>query len=88
MLPSGVRPAVAAAGRSYICRIAIEKPDSSNSFSEKTTVPSGPMSTLHGTQPLVSARNSVPSASETTGNSRPYSSFQAAQASSVSIAPM
>lgn len=74
-------------GRSYIRPIAVAKADSSNSFSEKTTVPSGPTRTLHGTHPFVRARNSAPSGSETTGNSSPYSSFQAAQASSVSIAP-
>ena len=79
---------VATAGRSTICWIAFEKPDSSNSFSEKTTLPSGPTRTLQGTQPFVSARNSVPSPSEITGKSSPYSSLQAAQASSVSIAPM
>jgi hypothetical protein len=71
----------------YICRIAAEKPASSNSFSEKTTLPSGPIRTLQGTQPLVKARNSVPSGSAITGNSSWYSSFQARQASSVSSAP-
>ena len=74
--PSGCS-LLAAAGRSYICWIAIAKPDSSNSFSEKTTLPSGPTRTLHGTQPFVKARNNVPSPSEITGNSSPYSSFQA-----------
>jgi hypothetical protein len=66
----------------------VANPDSSNSFSEKMTVLSGPTSTLHGTQPFVSARNSPPSPSGTTGNSSPNSSFQARQDSSVSIAPM
>jgi hypothetical protein len=78
----------ATVGRAYICSIAAEKPDSSNSFSEKTTLPSGPTRTLQGTQPFVKARNSAPSPSEMTGNASPYSSFQAAQASSPSIAPM
>ena len=55
--PGGALPA---AGHSYICRIALAKPASSNSFSEKITLPSGPTRTLHGTQPLVSARNSRP----------------------------
>ena len=67
--------------------MAAENPAWSNSFSEKTTFPSGPIRTLQGTQPLVKARNSVPSGSGTTGNSSPYSSFQARQDSSVSIAP-
>ena len=88
-LPTARRSEVrVAAGRAYICWIATEKPDSSNSFSENTTFPSGPTSTLHGTQPFVSARNSVPSPSEITGKVRPNSSFQARQASSVSKAPM
>ena len=46
-------PSVGAGRSSYIRSIALEKPASSNSFSENTTVPSGAISTLHGTQPLV-----------------------------------
>jgi hypothetical protein len=76
------------AGCSNIRWIAPEKPASSNSFSENITLPSGPIRTLHGTQPLVKAWNSAPSGSGITGNSSWYSSFHARHDSSVSIAPM
>jgi len=48
-----------AADRRYSFSMALEKPVSSNSFSENATLPSGATSTLQGTQPFDSVRNRV-----------------------------
>ncbi len=68
--------------------MAFVYPASSNSFSEKRTVPSRPTRMLQGTQPLVSCRNHVPSGSGTTGHARPNCAFHVSHDSDVSKAPM